>query len=219
MTPAVAIIVPVLARPHRVAPLMADVAASLSTPYRLLFVVDQRDVVEQQALRRASADFIVVPTERRRYACKINDGVRATDEPLIFTGADDLHFRPGWLERAVARMRDPRVMVVGTNDLTNPRSMNGSHSTHSLVRREYVDVGTIDEPGVLLHEGYAHEYVDDEFIQTAQHRRVFVSALDCFVEHLHPYRKLAPVDATYRLAWSVRAESKTTFEARRHLWR
>jgi hypothetical protein len=54
--------------------------------------------------------------------------------------------------------------------------MAGRHSTHSLVTRDYVErFGTIDEAGVVLHEGYPHEFVDDEFVQTAmQPQRVGV---------------------------------------------
>jgi hypothetical protein len=223
--PAVAILVPVLARPHRVALLMADVAAATPTPHRLLFVVGENDRGELAALRKAGADFLVVPSHRRKYSCKINDGVAATDEPLIFTGADDLHFHPRWLDEAVAAMDlgsafdgGPPCRVVGTNDLTNPRVMAGEHSTHSLVPRAYVERGTIDEPGVLLHEGYPHEYVDDEFVGTAIARGLFVSAPRSVVEHLHPYRKLAPVDATYRLAWQGRPAGKRLYEKRRVLW-
>lgn len=214
----VVIIVPVLDRPHRVAPLMADVAAATPSRHRLLFVVDQRDRPQLKALRDAGADFLTVPIGRRRYACKINDGIAASIEPLIFTAADDLHFHDNWLLAACRQLSDS-IDVVGTNDLLNPRVLAGDHSTHTLVRRTYVEqFGTVDGPGRLLHEGYPHEYVDDELIGTAKMRARFVSAPKSVVEHMHPYNKQAPVDATYRRGWAGRTVGKRLYDARRHLW-
>lgn len=217
MTIEIAILVPVLARPQNVAPLMTNVAAATPIPHRLLFLVEERDAREVAALDREGADYLIVEAGRRRYAQKINDGLRATEEPLLFLAADDVLFHPGWFDTAVSHLSDT-IDVVGTRDLTNPRVTAGTHSTHTLVRRSYADqFGTIDEPGLLLHEGYPHEYVDDEFIETAKARGRFAMS-DAVVEHLHPYRKLAPVDATYRLAWKGREEGRYLIQQRRALW-
>lgn len=211
------IIVPVLARPHRIEPLMADVDAVTPRGYRLLFVADEADRPELRALERLDADYLVVPRTRRSYPCKINDGIRASDEPLIFMAADDLHFHPAWLPRAVVHLTST-IQVIGTNDLTNPRVMAGEHSTHTLLTRGYAELGSIDNPDVVLHEGYPHEYVDDEFVGTAKHRRAFISSPTSIVEHLHPYRELAPIDATYKRGWAGRARGKRIIDQRRHLW-
>lgn len=218
--PAVAILVPVLNRPHQIERMMVDVEESLESPYRLLFVADAADGYELRALRRLQADHIVVPRPRRSYACKINDGVRATDERLIFMAADDVHFHPGWLEAAWELIRTrPDVEVVGTNDGgVNPRVAAGDASVHTLLTRTYALRGTIDNPGVVLHEGYPHEYVDDEFVGTARFRGAYAHAHASVVEHLHPYTKLVPVDNTYRRGWAGRARGKRVIEARRHLW-
>jgi hypothetical protein len=112
------------------------------------------------------------------YSRKINTGYRASFlRPFIFTGADDIEFQPGWYEAARAEV-DPRrwddgpsIGVVGTVDDCNPRTFDGSHSTHSLVARWYADLGgCVDQAGVIYHEGYAHEYCDDELVQTAKYR-------------------------------------------------
>ena len=60
--------------------------------------------------------------------------------------------------------------MVGTNDLTNKRTIRGRHSTHSLVTRDYADLGTIDgQPGPLF-QGYHHAAEspldDDGFLVT-----------------------------------------------------
>jgi hypothetical protein len=151
------------------------------------------------------------------YAAKINAGVWNTDEPLIFTGADDLDFHPGWLEAATAQLEDG-IGVVGTKDLCNQRTVKGEHSTHSLVTREYAEQGTIDDPGRLLHEGYEHEFVDDEFVQTAMHRGTYAHAGDAVVEHLHPSVGKAPTDALYARQRQRMAQGRRVYQRRRRLW-
>jgi hypothetical protein len=152
------------------------------------------------------------------YARKINAGCRATTEELLFLGADDLHFHPGWLEAAAAKLA-PGIGVVGTNDLGSPRVVAGEHATHSLVTRAYADQhGAIDRPGEILHEGYPHEYVDDELVGTAKHRCAWAMALDSHVEHLHPDHDKAPWDELY-LAQPGRMDAGAPlYQARRRLW-
>jgi glycosyltransferase involved in cell wall biosynthesis len=217
-TEAVVIVVPVLGRPHRVAPLMASVEDATPEPHRTLFVVNDNDVDELTALREAGADFMTVPAKRGSWACKINDGYRASTEPYLFTGADDIEFHPGWFTAAVRLMTGP-VQVVGTTDLCNPRTMDGDHSTHTLIARTYVDEhGTIDKPAQVLHEGYHHDYADDELIATAKARGVYAHGFESVVEHLHPWAKKAPDDATYRLGRRWRQHGRRLFERRQRLW-
>src|SRR4051794_39733158 len=104
----VTILVPVLRRPHRVAPLVASIEAATQLPHRTLFLGSPQDDAEPQAVRAAGAELLVIdrlpgPGD---YARKINTGYRATDTPLLFLGADDLEFHPGWLEAAMARVTD-----------------------------------------------------------------------------------------------------------------
>ena len=210
------VLVPVLARPHRVAPLLASLERATPEPHRCLFLPTPGDNPELEALRLAGAQF---QEYAGNYAAKINAGIEATDEPLIFTGADDLAFHAGWLEAALEVMDETGAGVVGTQDRCNPRVIAGLHATHFLVAREYVERhGTIDEPGKLLHEGYAHEYVDDELIGTARARGQYAFAAEAVVEHLHPLVKKAPVDATYRLGRSRSGEGRALFRRRRRLW-
>ena len=216
----IAILVPVLRRPHRVAPTMGSVAAATTVPHRLLFIASPGEDAEVDALERAGADFVVVDWEPGPgdYARKINHGYRLTEEPYLFTGADDLAFHPRWAEEALARMTG-RVGVVGTNDLGNPRVMRGLHSTHSLVRRAYADErGTVDGPGAIYHEGYPHEYVDNELVGTAKHRRAWAFARRSFVEHLHPNWGKAPSDESYAAEPERIHLSRQVYESRRHLW-
>lgn len=215
---AVAILVPVLGRPHRVAPLLASVEEATPSAHRTLFVVNDDDEAELAALETAGADFLRVPPARRSWAQKINDGFRATTEPLLFTGADDLAFHPGWFEAACARLTGA-TQVVGTVDQCNLRTMVGEHSTHTLVSRAYVEeFGTIDEPGKVLHEGYRHDYADDELVATAKARGAYAHAFNAIVEHLHPNVGKAPDDETYELGRRSSPNGHSVFKSRRHLW-
>ncbi len=213
--------IPVLGRPHRVEPLLASLIAATPEPHRVLFVGTLGDDDELAAVRATGADLAVIPPNMRGdYAVKVNHAYRTTREPFLFLGADDLDFRPGWLTAALRLMDDPKIGVVGTNDLGNKRVMEGRHSTHSLVRRTYVDrFGTIDEPRKVLHEGYPHEYVDDEFVETARHRDAFAMALDSEVEHLHPCWNKAAMDDLYAQHARRMKLGRKVYWRRSPLWR
>lgn len=209
-----------LGRPHRVAPLAASIRAATPDPYTLLFLATPTDRDVLHELRREHQEFLTVPyRDRGDYARKINTGVHATTEPWVFTGACDLHFHPNWLGHALkqAGTRDG-VGVVGTNDLSNRRVIRGQHSTHSLCARWYCQLGTIDEPGKLLHEGYPHEFVDDELVATARHRGAFVFAARSIVEHLHPMCSKAPMDDLYAGQGHRMKVGRKVYERRVPLW-
>lgn len=213
------IIIPVLARPHRVAPLLADIAAATPEPHRVLFVADVDDPAEIAALEAAGAEFIVVD-QPRNYAAKINAAYHASTEPVLLSAADDLHFHAGWLPAALALLSDT-VQVVGTNDLGNARVIKGDHSTHTLFTRRYIETesGVIDTPNTVLHEGYPHDYCDDEFIGTAKARGRFAMAFDSHVEHLHPAWGKGDADPVYTKAKAQVRIGRRLFIQRRNLWR
>lgn len=163
-SPRALVLVPVLDRPHRVEPLLQSLAGSLrpGEEAEALFLVTLGDHSESEAIGRAGGRQSVVDWEAGDgdYARKINLGFKIGVEegwPWMFLGADDLHFHPGWLGRAlqVARHRQG-ICVLGTNDRGNPSVRSGRHSTHSLVHADYLECGTVDEEGKILHEGYCN---------------------------------------------------------------
>lgn len=210
----VAILVPVLGRPGNVAPLLESIAAATPETHRVLFIADPRDRAEHSAVQAHGGELLIVDGN---YATKINTAVDATSEPLLFLAADDLRFHAGWLAAAAAKL-EAGVGVVGTNDLGNQRTIDGSHSTHSLVTRAYAQLGTIDDPSRLLHEGYPHEFVDDELIETAQHRGAYAHAPDAIVEHLHPNWGKAEVDHLYARQHRRMRIGRRIYIERRPLW-
>lgn len=219
-----AILVPVLARPQRVAPLVAAFAEATPEPHRLVLIVDPSDRDEVAAVKAAGADWIDTgnhsgPTS---YARKINLAWRALagdGHDAVFLAADDVVPHRGWLTAARAHL--PAAAVIGTCDGgVNPRVRQGNHSTHSLVAADYIRLhgGTIDGTGEILHP-YGHCYVDDELVETAQARGVFAFAADSLVEHRHPFAGTADDDDTYRRGRQLAAADRRTFHTRRRLWR
>lgn len=208
----VAVLVPVLGRPHRVHPLIESFTAT--TPdLRLLFIADPGDQPELDELARHRADTLIV---EGNYAAKIRAGVEATTEPLVFLGADDLHPQPGWLEAATAYLRDG-IQVVGVNDLI-PRPHRPTHATHFLMTREAALMPCIDgSPGPLC-VAYSHSACDDELIGTATRRGIYSYAPDSHVQHLHPMNGKSEDDPTYRLGRAQYRRDIRLLHRRAHLW-
>ena len=142
------IVIPVLARPQNAAKVVHSIAdGTAGEPHRVLFVANANDREEIAACKATGADLLVMsyanaPRMWRAvvgdWAKKINRALAESTEPLIFTGADDLLFHPGWLTAAKAQLK-PGVGLVGTNDLGSPRVMAGLHATHLLAARWYAE--------------------------------------------------------------------------------
>lgn len=209
------ILVPVLGRPDNAQPLVDSITANTKLPHTIVFLPSWDDDEERAACLATGAT--VVPVGDDGYAAKINEGVRRSSADYVFLGADDLRFHPKWDKNAVAVHRSTGKPVVGTNDLGNPAVIAGRHATHSLVHRSYR--GTIDEPELLVHEGYSHNWVDTEFCETAMHRDAFAFAFDSIVEHLHPFWGKSPDDVIYERGREGYHHDRRHFQRRRKLWK
>lgn len=220
------VVVPVLRRPHRVRPLLDSLEEHTPEPHRVVFVATATDAAMIAAVLEQAEDDptvsleVLAPNRVGDYAIKCNHVYATSSEPFLFLAADDLAFHDRWLAAALELMADPAVGVVGTQDLApTERARTGQHATHSLVRRAYVDAfGTIDEAGKVLHEGYPHEFVDDEFVETAKFRDAWAFCPGSVVEHLHPSWGKAPLDTLYRDQRRRMAEGRRIYQRRRHLW-
>ena len=216
------VIVPVLARPGNAKPLFDSLSAS-GADARITFVCTGGDKAQIRACEATGANVIVVGWKAGPgdFAKKINEGFRRTDSEHFFMGADDIDFAPGWDTAAFLQMRG-RVAVVGTNDKANRQVMSGEFGTHCLISRAYIDEqgGTFDkEPGVVLHEGYDHNYVDRELCDVAKARRAFAFASRSIVSHRHPLWKTASWDPTYRKALARFHEDQLLFGQRTAAWK
>lgn len=214
------ILVPVLDRPHRVAPLLDSIEAA--TPEaKVLFLCDREDAAEMAAIeeqqRLGRAPRVRYDMRGGSYAQKVNLGVELTEAPLVFLAADDLDFKPGWLEAAMAAMSGGAA-VVGVNDLLRRRPRRVGHATHFLMTREYAERPCLDGERGPCSEAYLHNFVDDELIATAKARGVYAYARGSHVAHLHWMNRRAEVDATYEKGRETFEADRRTFESRRHLW-
>lgn len=217
----ISILVPVLDRPHNAQPLVDSIRQSTLAEHQIVFLCSPGDQKEAAACMATGADVDIVGFENGPgdWAKKINHGFTVTQSEFCLLGADDLRFHPGWDDEALKVADSTNAGVVGTNDLGNRTVMRGLHSTHPLVRRSYVEEhGTIDEPGKCLHEGYAHQWVDNELIVTAQMRGQWAFAKDSHVEHMHPFWKKGKMDSTYEKALSTSREDHAHFRSRQALW-
>lgn len=224
----VAVIIPVLNRPQNARPLVESLLASTDRA-SLLFVCSPGDdtqilacaAVQHDHGLRVRTRVIDEPCGPGDYAKKIQRGFDATTEPLVLLAADDLRFHKGWLEAVETVADEFDCGVIGTNDRANPLVMAGKHSTHPVVRRCYIDQhgGVAGEPGVVYHDGYDHQWVDSELVQTAMTRGCYAHAHDAVVEHLHPfYDRTVETDETYRKGQAEGTADRALYESRRHLW-
>lgn len=220
-----AVLIPLLGRPHHIPPLLASLDATVPGARVILLTTPGNDA--EPAAYASGREVVPVRWQPSGdFQRKINVGYRYTTEPLIFVGASDLEFRPGWFEAATARLA-PGVGLVGTNDMCNPRVMAGEHATHFLLTREYVDrygiltAGPdgqpVNQPGVALFEGYRHEFCDTEAVATARARNAWAMALDSLVVHKHPMCG-GEDDPIYREQQARMRESWSLFRRRRRLW-
>lgn len=211
------ILIPVLGRPHRVEPLIENIAASTSVPYRLLFLCSKGDDAEITAVRNSGADFLMLdwPPAKGQYAKKINMGYLFTTEPWLLLAADDIHFHIGWAEIALGAAGD-RFHVIGFNDKMNYFVRQGLLATHSLIRRSYVDDpgASLEGPGSIYYEGYNHNFVDCELSVLARDRGVFKYVRAATLEHLHPLSKRAEMDTTYEAGLADFEVDRATFVER-----
>lgn len=225
-------LVPVLGRPQAVRPLLDSFLASgAERDAELLFIASETDVEEIAAIEAAGVRCLLTP--KRSWACKINVGLRWSTEPWILCAADDVTFVEGWTQKTLAHMRCPvfppsslrfagdevigdRAAVVSTYDGFNDATRNGELATHPLVSRRYaVNFGTIDNKNEIAHEGYHHNYVDEEITLTARVRGRLHHSPVQILEHHHWGRHPERMDATYALGHSFLEVDKALFEARK----
>ena len=210
-------VVPVLNRPHRAAPFMESLLKSVDPPgfHDVYAVVSEDDAETQSAWIGAYASVLSAPG-CTTFPEKVNLAYEMTNESWLFLTGDDVAFHPGWLGELLRAAAETGAQVVGSNDLANPRSEDGSHAPHLLISRQYIAErgASWDGPGVVCHTGYRHMFVDDEIVTVAKQRGVFAFAREAVVEHLHPVVGKAEVDATYRLGWSYAEVDKSRFAER-----
>jgi hypothetical protein len=206
----IAIQIPVLARPQNAQRVADSIRDNTVVDIAVIFICTPGDDAEIAACRDTGSIVATVAWDAGPgdFAKKHNWAYPLTKAPLVLLAADDLEFEAGWDTAALAVFQQGNWGVIGTQDDSNPLVKRGRHSTHPIVSRDYIDTqgGTWhDGPGIVLHEGYAHQYVDTELCTAAQQRGEWAFSHRSVVRHLHPLyphrgRQRTPMDDTYRKA-------------------
>jgi hypothetical protein len=216
------VIVPVLQRPGNAQPLVDSLVAS-GADARITFIATSGDRAQIAACEATGCLTLIVgwAAGAGDFARKINWGFTHTTADLVFMGADDLDFHPRW-DTIAARMMRGNIGVVATNDKANRQVMRGEFGTHCLISRAYIDEygGTAEgTPGVVLHEGYDHNFVDRELCEVAASRKRYAFAAQSVVQHRHPLWRTADWDPTYHKALARFSEDQRLFVRRSRLWK
>jgi hypothetical protein len=218
-------VIPVLNRPPNAQTVIASL--ELSDPdglCRPLFVCSPGDERQIRASHGTGAQVLMLeqPAGPGDFARKIQAAFNVTREPFLFQAADDVEFTAGWAEAALYQIdRDGGYGVCGTDDRANPQVMAGRHSTHSLIRREYVDVcgASWDGPGTVFSQAYSHQWVDCELVELAKVRGCFTFAAAAVVAHHHPlFDRSTPYDDTYRRGLADGGADSALFHRRQADW-
>lgn len=197
---------------------MASLRASCNKfDFTPVVVADADDADSVHEWSGAGAPVLVMPDQPGTFPRKVNYAYRMCSSPWMLLVGDDVEFHPGWLNAALAVARETGARVIGTNDLGAQRVQAGEHATHLLVSRDYVtDVGASwDGPGVVLHEGFRHQYCDNELIDVARARGVWAFAADSVIEHLHPAFGKGKDDATYQIGNAAGPADLAVYQERR----
>lgn len=205
----VGLFIPSLNRPHNLAKVLPRAKRTGAAVY---CVVDEDDIESQ----RVCADLEVrYWTDRAGWFCqRIQFLFDNTDEEWFFTGSDDVVY-PADMFDGMFQAADPSWKVISPNDGHN------ANGTNYLIERSYVQEhgGHYGTPGLVYHQGYRHNWSDDELAEVAASRGVFGRTMGVLVESQHPVWGNAPDDATYQRARAKWADDEALFRRRCHLWR
>ena len=213
-TSLIAVLIPTLNRPHKIAGIVQNLkdTAPMATPY---FIIEAHDTATADAIDQVNAKKIV-NKRTASFAGAINTALHETTEPYLFVSADDSYYHPNWTEPLLEKAKT--YGLCAANDMHNRDVQAGNLATCFLLTREYALIACIDEPGVMLHEGYTHNYVDTEITGTAKSRGQFVYCPDSLVEHMHYLWGLAVKDATYDKTLVHINQDEALCNSRKHLW-
>lgn len=211
------ILCPVLGRPANVGPLVESFKATASPMDEIHFLCSPGDDAQTEACLQSGQHTLIVewPAGHADYARKMNYGFRMTERPYLLLAADDVTFTDGWREALMECAGE--FGVIGTNDLASRMVKSGRSSTHPLVRRSYIEVygGSLDGPGVLIHEGYDHNFSERELIDLAKRRGQWTFCREAVIRHRHPLWRTTQWDDTYRKAMAGYEADARLFSDRR----
>lgn len=212
-----AINIATLWRHHKLEGIVRNILATTNVSLKVYFVVEDNDtdsINEVNRLIEKGYPVVCVKSDKRNCNKAINVGFNASTEPFFGFCGDDCVFKPNWAEELMKVFEDPKIQVTCSWD----GLYDGGKSFYCMRRNYILNFGTIDEPGKVIHEGYGHTWVDNEFLETAIHRGVFHYCPQSEVKHCHYVLMNLEEDATVRhLKASDHGDDKL-YESRKHLF-
>lgn len=211
-----AIIVPVMRRPHNAHPFMASLRMSMTEPRTVYAVCDPGDDPTIGAWAGEGAVTLICPNGST-FPIKVQYAYTETKSEWIMLVGDDVRFARGWWAEVMkVACMNPEAQLISTNDMHNPFVTAGIHATHPVIRRSWVDEcgASWDGPGHIAHVGYSHAYVDEEWTTKARMDGVFAPALAARVDHLHPTWSGSAWDDVYALGIEHYGEDHELFNMR-----
>jgi len=216
----ISILIPVLARPQNAKPVVDSIRAHTTVEHEIIFICSRGDVAQINACYDTAASIVVTTWEAGPgdAAKKWNLGFAHSKGEFVFCAADDVEFTPGWDTEALRVAESTGASVIGTNDDANPLVKRGKHSTHTMVRRSYVEEHGLtwdNIPGLIYCEEYDHQSIDQELVHLARERGIWAFARNSVVKHNHPfYNKAVRRDSTYDKALAHGHEDLMLFRER-----
>ena len=212
----IAIAIPVWKREHLIDPLIRNIEETTPNA-RTIWVCSDNDPTNVYGMLKDRGQEVWVIKSQTvmcdgkqwnfaDFSRKINYAFRISEEPLFFTGATDIQFQPGWLDKI-------KEQVAQGYGVIGPRDGYGPLATHALCTREYGERGSIDNQDCLLYEGYWHDWVMDEFVETAKYRGAYTES-DVLVKHMVHERKW---DDDYKNAEPRIVQGAYVFQSRLHM--
>lgn len=208
-TPRVAILIPTLNRTHLLAELIRNIREVTPEPHEVYFMTSNKESKKVIQENGAVCFNDIGDTD---LITRTNALYRLTDEPLIYTGSDDIRFHEGWLPLMLEKINEGFHVVV-PQDLLNPAG------TQALITRKYIEEQSccVDVPNVVYFPGYKHDFAETEQFEVAKARGVFARS-DAVVEHLHWANGKAEHDNDYTIGQMNSGQGLEIFNSRLHLW-
>lgn len=213
MPKTIGIFCPTYKRPDVLAKLAKNIENTTKSSFTLYFGLEKED---KQSIKAAKATKhkVIINKYEQGYSNTIQSIYEASKEPFIIHINDDFEFTQNWDEIPLS-MFEGNIMVVGLRQT----EADTQASAISIFKRQYIEEqsGVIDIPNRVFYP-YNHNYIDTEFTQTAQKRRVWVKCDPLVIHHLHPGFTGKDKDETYKKNDLTYEADERTFNGRKHFW-
>jgi hypothetical protein len=208
----IAIFIPTLFRPHNIERVVQSIRDTTNFPYEIYLMCPKDDFETISVIENLECKYWTDEGDMR-FVKRIQFMYENTDEEWFLTGSDDIVFQPDWLDDALECMN--YASVISFEDECNP-NLPG---TNFLIEREYIEKysGVIDVPNTIFHQGYYHNYCDNELVAVATRRGEFIKSSGV-LRHYHPTVDRANWDGIYMIAQSYMADDAALFASRERLW-